>query len=505
MSQLEVSLLLCCTTVLCGVLSLWWYPRGKGDLSPASPRRKTVISSGIFSILGLFGVVMWWGFPPDFKRLHTWEFFHYYLGTKYFEEVGYSGLYNCAYRYSVESDSGQPEADRVIRNLEKNTLVSSVEALRASEVCRSKFTQQRWNDFSYDVGWFQKEMGERWNTVFHDHGFNPSPWWIWVAKRILPDGAVSHEKLAKIVRWDFALIASIWLLLFLFVDLRSVCFAAVVWGVNPLADGSWTAGTYLRHDWLTACVVAIIALSRQQNMLAGSLLTYATCSRIFPVVLFGGVVLHFLAVMKGKPSPLRHHMSIILSAALTLAVIFTVTSASFGVSAWRDFLDNTSKHVATRGGNLVGVGHVVDHVVQCSNPNYVKDGVCDPPERIDETSHGWIKKVVSLSLTILFLVWSAWRCNQLSLVESVALSSLCLPLALSPSSYYFEFLIIPALLSVRFPKVGIALVALIGILELVVISVSPPNKVYLVASVLMAQLIALVPLLIGRIPCQVEE
>jgi hypothetical protein len=505
MSQLEASLLLCFATVVCGVTSLWWYPRGKSDLTSSAPQGQASVFTVIFSILTLFGVVIWWGFPPNFKKLHTWEFFHYYLGTKYFEEVGYSGLYNCAYRSSVESGAMQPEQERVIRDLEKNTLISSVDALRLSDLCRSSFTEQRWGEFSYDVDWFRKEMGERWKTVFHDHGFNPSPWWIWVAKRVLPTGPVSHEQLALLVKWDFALIGILWLALILIVDIRAVCFAAVVWGVNPLADGSWTAGTYLRHDWIAGCVVGIVALSKQRNLLAGMLFGYAACSRVFPAIVIGGVLIHGLSVMKVKMSPGNHHLKILFSALVTTVFVFTVTSLSFGVSSWGHFFDNTSKHLATRGGNLVGVGHVVDHVVQCSNPEYVKDGVCEPPERIDETSHGWIKRIVPLLLTVVFLGWVAWISQRLSLVESVCLSMFVLPLALSPSSYYFEFLIIPTLLSVRFPRVGIGLVLLVGILQLVSVSVSPPNKVYLVASVLIAQFVALLPLLVGKVPNQAKD
>lgn len=508
MSQLEASLLLCSATVLCGVLSLWWYPKGNSDLSSSNLDSTSPLIKVLFSLLALLGVLIWWGFPPNFKKVHTWEFFHYYLGTKYYNEVGYSGLYNCAYRSSIESGAMQLEADKVIRDLEKNTLISSRDALRASDVCRSAFSPQRWDEFSFDVSWFREQMGERWNTVFHDHGFNPSPWWIWVAKRILPAGRVSHEQLTYLVKWDLALMGVMWLSLFFFIDIRAVCFAAVVWGLNPLADGSWTAGTYLRHDWLAACVLGIVALSKQRGFIAGALFAYATCSRVFPAIVLGGVLIHGFSVMRvGKVGTLRenHHLKVLLSAFVTSAIVFAVTFISFGVSAWGHFFENTSKHVATRGGNLVGVGHVVDHVVQCSNPQYVKDGVCEPPERIDETSHGWIKRMVQLLLPALFLGWVAWISQRLSLMESTSLSMCALPLALSPSSYYFEFLIIPALLSVRFPRVGICLVLLVGILELVSVSVSPPNKVYLVASVLVAQFVALLPLLVGKVTFQRKE
>ena len=506
MSQTEAVLLLAFVTLVCGTVSLFRYPPGRKDLTQAALPKPPALLTLLFSGIAFLGVFAWWGYPPDLGKIHSWEHFHYYLGTKYFDELGYSGLYNCALRADLESDAPTKFPGGQMRDLGSNTFISYPTALGYSQRCRDKFSDERWKDFGIDVGWFKVRMKERWLSAFHDHGYNPSPWWIWVAKWILPSGSASDDALKQIARWDLMLMVALWSCLFLSFDLRAVCFAAVFWGVNPLANGSWTAGAYLRHDWLFALVVSVLALSRRRYYIGGAALAYAVCSRIFPVLLlFGLLCSRSKSGSQDKkwgycggflsPEVIRTSVGF----GLTVGFLGAVSVSSFGPQSWLEFFANTEKHVNTRGGNLVGVGHVVDHLVQCSSPQYQKGALCEPPERLDETPNGWVRRTVSLGLGVLFFAWLAWRSAQLSLVETVCLSALALPLMLSPGSYYYELLLLPALASARFPKVGLLLIALVSILIMVAATVSPPNKVYLAASVIITQAVALVPLLLLRI------
>ena len=74
--------------------------------------------------LALLTVVTGWypnrgGFNVWF---HPWDSFHYYIGGKYFRELGYTRLYECVMVADVEAGHGARVAGTGIRNLETNRI-----------------------------------------------------------------------------------------------------------------------------------------------------------------------------------------------------------------------------------------------------------------------------------------------------------------------------------------------------------------------------------------------
>ncbi len=54
--------------------------------------------------------------------MHYHEFFHYYLGSKYFAELGYTGLYDCVVVAELNAGRGDEVSGRWIRDLTTNEL-----------------------------------------------------------------------------------------------------------------------------------------------------------------------------------------------------------------------------------------------------------------------------------------------------------------------------------------------------------------------------------------------
>lgn len=489
-----------------------------------------VVSSIVWAGVAFAGVSSWWGLPPDTSKLHLWDLYHYYVGTKYFEELRYTGLYNCSLRAELElkeraptdtpgvtTGGGEPtgaeDKPRAVRDLASNTFASQEESIARSDGCFSRFSSNRWQAFTYDISWFKSRMGERWKTVFHDHGYNPSPWWVFVATLALPEGPVSEPVLRRIVALDIALIAIMWGVLLITFEPKVVAVAAVFWGTNPLANGTWTAGGYLRHDWILAAVCAVALLSRVRLSAqatqsraailplvgAGILLGYAISVRIFPVVLILGLLCarapsqRWLRGICQKPIRL-----IALGAIVTGAVCVSISAAQFGGSVWSEFRDNTRKHVGSRSGNLVGVSHVVDHYVQCQIVGTSESGVCNPPELLSESPLGWVGKIIGLICAAAFFTWLIWIAPSLTLSEITVAASLALPLLTSPSSYYLEILMLATLMCGAFPAVGVVVLSLVAVLQLIASAVTPPNKIYLVASVMLVQAVVLIVALVRK-------
>lgn len=519
MSSSEGTLILTLVTLALFGASSWFSKfRKKGVESEPN-----VISKLLWGVVTLAGVASWWGLPPDTSKLHTWDLYHYYIGTKYFEELRYTGIYNCSLKAEGEllAASGSVNSTTTsVRDLASNTFISGAEALERSTQCFERFTPERWRDFVADISWFSARMGERWKTVFHDHGYNPSPFWVWIAKRALPVGAVNDEALLWIARLDIVLIACMWAVLLATFDTKVVAVAAVLWGTSPLANGSWTAGGYLRHDWLLATVLAVVLLwryfrdrvaplrssERYVAVCAGALLGYAISVRIFPFVVLLAVLCCRTRNRPGRPlwGVFPPSVALVtLGALISVVSCVTVSSVTFGSTVWGEFRDNTRKHVDSRSGNLVGVSHVVDHYVQCQivesgNGEGGNSKVCDPPERLSQSRLGWVGRYVGLLCAALLFGWLYLVSPSLLIGEGAMIASFALPLITSPSSYYLEILVLAGLLSATVPSVGGVLLVLSTLVQLVAVAVTPPNKIYLVASVLLVQAIVISLVLVHR-------
>jgi hypothetical protein len=69
---------------------------------------------------------------------------------------------------------------------------------------------------------------------------------------------------------------------------------------------------------------------------------------------------------------------------------------------------------------------------------------------------------------------------------------------MNPSSYYYEIFLIFGLLLPNARSTASLLLGLSVLLQLTAIAVSPPNKVFLVASILVVQFVVVLPLVVGR-------
>src|SRR4030095_5285024 len=113
---------------------------------------------------------------------HYHEFFHYFIGSKYFPELGYTHLYECASLAEAEQGFRRRVELRMIRDLRENELVSAKYVLEDPEVCRKgfsrPFTPRRWEEFKNDIAYFRTNTGiGAWENMLKDHGYNPSPVW----------------------------------------------------------------------------------------------------------------------------------------------------------------------------------------------------------------------------------------------------------------------------------------------------------------------------------------
>src|SRR5215468_5518111 len=114
--------------------------------------------------------------------VHRWEHFHYHLGSKYFPELGYDGLYVASIA-AQHASHPQLRVGRRLRDLRTNRSERAGDASAHRREVRARFSTERWEAFVAAT----RPSPTRAASVFlddvrRDHGYNPSPTWIFVTR-----------------------------------------------------------------------------------------------------------------------------------------------------------------------------------------------------------------------------------------------------------------------------------------------------------------------------------
>jgi hypothetical protein len=292
--------------------------------------------------------------------VHLHDVAHYYLGAKYFKELGYSGLYTAMLRAEAERyDNHFRTIDA--RDLSTNRIVHIRELLRASDPVKASFSSERWAAFSTDVAMFRDRLGDQYGAVLTDHGFNPSPAWVVMGSALanrVPAG--SYRGLVSLTLIDPLLLL--------------VTLGAVVWAFGRRgailatlhvclvfgAGFSWTGGAFLRAPWFAATVIGLCFVHRSRWAAGGSLLAFAACLRLFPAAFLVGLALKAVnETLVRRRAPARF-LLLGGSFVVTCGVLVGLTALGpRGLHSWPDFAARMQVQVGTISPNLVGLTQTV--------------------------------------------------------------------------------------------------------------------------------------------------
>jgi hypothetical protein len=293
---------------------------------------------------------------------HFHEFFHYYLGAKYFGEIGYGGLYDCTALADAEiarEDGVPPKIGGYIRNLDDVLLDKTYQ--EALTHCREeivpRFTPEKWIAFKNDQRELRRLVPDHWwSGATYDAGFNPPPSWCVLG------GVFAHAIPIRVGTAGTYLVATsldVLLLIACFFVLRSAfgggtaAMAAIFFGASFIASYGWNGGAFLRYTWITAVVFGMVATRRGKWALAGALFGIAACDRIFPMGFAIGAALP-LALRAMKHQEERKKLQQFgMGLGGAVAGLVVVSSLVFGISAWGTFFERILKH-----GDVYYVMHI---------------------------------------------------------------------------------------------------------------------------------------------------
>lgn len=331
---------------------------------PIETQTKNRLLTTICILLSIIGMAATFNFEfPVQKNDH--ELYHYILGSKYFNYLRYTKIYD-ATAFALLEDGKLPKSIN-IRNLENKTTYRSPETwMHIGDAVKSAMGTKVWSEFKKDVIFIDMQLNENknynWRTIFEDHGFNPGPIWLLYASP--PLHAFELKKIYELLPYiDFLILIASSILLSIQINNKNkwVYFAAfwVFFGFFPgtsLRFPDWIFGSYLRFSWFIFIALALISLKKDNSMPAGFLLTSAALERVFPILFLISIFLFFLfsrskTQLKNKKTKIYR-----LSAGAIIALLTSqaATTYLYG-NATQEFISHILKHETLYFANSIGL------------------------------------------------------------------------------------------------------------------------------------------------------
>lgn len=317
--------------------------RGAGPTTHTTGTKVMVVLAVLFS----FAVFHSFGHPRSGTFVHYGEMFHYYLGPKYFEELGHYDLYNAVIAADAEQDGALAEMP-FYTNLTTYQNASRETALKEASRVKKRFSQERWSAFKNDLSFFKEEASKpgRPKLFFYlmDHGYNASPVSTFVLGMLT--SVVPVTQLALLALLDVVLVAAMIVLVFRTFGLAMGALFSVYFFVNILNDHGYISGGLLRYDWLFCVVAAVCLLEKGRHASAAVFLTAAAMLKVFPAVLVYGIAVTILQRVKTTRALDRGSKRFIVAAGATALVLFLLPAASLGsvLQPWQEFAAKTALH-----------------------------------------------------------------------------------------------------------------------------------------------------------------
>ena len=282
--------------------------------------------------------------------INEWDFYHYYVGTKYAPELGYANLYGATLVADHETGLRYRHPRGQIRDLGTAQLRSVAAVAGEAYRYRERFSEARWRDFVADIAWFKMQLPQhRWSLVLVDHGYNGTPAWSFVVGAFLTRWLPVQAPLSRwlMLLLDPVLLVGAILAVAWAFGIRAALLTVVFIGAHYLFSWGHLKGALLRTDFAVAALVAVCLVKRGRYPLAGVLLGWAILSRVFPALLLIGPGLLLLGdLLRGRG--LNRQLGALFLACGATVVLLVLGSCIYfgGTTIWHEWQDKIALHYA---------------------------------------------------------------------------------------------------------------------------------------------------------------
>jgi hypothetical protein len=433
-------------------------------------------TKGIAALLAIVSIGCYYRFGDiGYENFyHRWEFYHYYLGSKYDRELGYDRLYMCTAIAQAENGPASEVKSRKLRDLRVDLLQPAQEVLDHPDECKSRFSPERWAAYKKDVDWFRHSSNiQYWNDMQKDHGYNPPPVWT-VAGHYLASLRPAGDGFFKLLAcFDPLFFAGVFAAIFWAFGWRVFSVAAIFWGCQLPAEYFWTGGAFMRQDWLFWLILSACFIRKRYFAVAGAMFAYATLLRVFPGLLIAGWVVQMAWDLYKRRRVRTEHVRLLAGGLAATVVLIGISAGVAGWRAYPAFYHHIQVHNNTPLTNNMGLSTVLSQSWS-GRMKFVRDEkLLDPFGPWKEMRRDRLKAffpfraIVLLTLFVGFFyvvrrIRSLWKAQALSVLWVVCLVEL--------TCYYYTMFLLSAMLS-RLRR-GVEQIVLVtaGISQLLVIN-----------------------------------
>lgn len=293
-------------------------------------------------------------------RYHLHDFFHYYLGAKYFDQLGYTELYKASvHSLSEEGITQLDDPSLFLRDQHDYSLIKGAAfSGKDGPVVAEPFSE----DIVFLVNRFRAATGDnRYLLLFQDRGYNGSPFLSMVLGSVADLVPLNDETLPVLLAFDP--------LVFFF------AFLAVCWGFG-LTGGllflnlvflfpshwDWIGGSFGRYLWLFGTALGCAGIARRNGAAAGIGIGLGTLFQGFPIFYAIIPTLAFIASLarfRERKGELQHLFLFGLSTLLVIGSGIAFTEHHYERSGkesiYKEWFNNSQFHSAHRTSNSVGL------------------------------------------------------------------------------------------------------------------------------------------------------
>ena len=336
------------------------------------------------------------------KQIYPWGVYHYYLGAKYFDELGYKHLYD----QSLVADA---EETKDLKGVPKIRDLSTYRFVKAKKRRKGKrldtFSDERWSEFKADLAFMTGLKGtDFWKQVLRDRGYNPSPSWNAIGSALTNSLSIrDRTSQTLLVLLDVLLVLSAFA-----VSIRAygwtrsmfILAAFYIWFGNP----NRVFGQIYNLDWFAATWAAVACWRLVRARTAGALIGYATMVRIFPIVLLTAPIAHVgLRAIRGRP-PATQHRRLLAGAVAGMVVMFALGTmgGNKGLTAWKMFGNNIVHHSSEHAYGSRRLG--LQHLFGLSWSEGLEKKAVKKKNRANQEANKTLFRTIQLVLAALFLL-----------------------------------------------------------------------------------------------------
>jgi hypothetical protein len=348
-------------------------------------------------------------------RVRAWNVYHYYVGSKYFNELSYFGLYAATLtaddNFQAEKKKAKGKRAKRLKRVRDFKQLKKARDMRDYLVKPRKKIVDSFSDYEMeparleqlgrDTRFLRTFMGIRppgWTNTLQDLGYNPGPAWTIVGVPLTNLVPPKWPYFHLISNSDVPLFLLTFLLLWWGFGLR-VASAMALWCCTIQFNESRFAGGFLQYDWFASVLMSAAFYRRGWYRAAGVALTWGAMTRVFPGFLilpfviwaardaFGGLRGGDGGLLRSAWFGIKHrHRAFLLSFTLACGVLFVGSHfTGQGLSTWPEWVEKIGRHSETHAvtsNQRVGVGRLAIHKPKKGQPWGELRG--DRNDRLDE-------------------------------------------------------------------------------------------------------------------------